>query len=272
MHLSNFQKVNQFMTAFGQATYNIPKLELFNDDKLVNLRLSLIKEEFNEIKEAINNNDFVEFIDGIADLLVVTYGTGLAFGCNVDETISDILSNKYDLEQKDKNNYDMVLEVMNYEKNLICTIPQPKLIKGCTKLIDQLIEDINNEIELLYQSINKIKLIKYIPIPNYIIIKRYFNNIIGNIVIKTYKLGITYGIDVNKAFDIVHNSNMSKLCISEDEAKQTVEWYLKNESRYPTPSYKQAVDEKYWIVYEQSTGKVLKSINYTPADLKNLAE
>ena len=64
---------------------------------------------------------------------------------------------------------------------------------------------------------------------------------------------------------------MSKLCVSEDEAKRTVEWYLKNETRYPTPAYKPASDGKHWIIYEQSTGKVLKSINYTPADLKKFA-
>jgi hypothetical protein len=65
---------------------------------------------------------------------------------------------------------------------------------------------------------------------------------------------------------------MSKLCISEEEAKQTVEWYLKNELRYPSPAYKPTSDGTHWIIYEQSTGKVLKSINYTPADLKKFGQ
>ena len=43
----------------------------------------------------------------------------------------------------------------------------------------------------------------------------------------TYKIGIFLGINLDKSFDIVHKSNMSKLCVSENEAKETVEWYKK---------------------------------------------
>ena len=43
------------MTAFGQPTLKTPQLESYTDDKLFNFRLSLIKEEFKEIKEAIKN-------------------------------------------------------------------------------------------------------------------------------------------------------------------------------------------------------------------------
>jgi hypothetical protein len=52
---------------------------------------------------------------------------------------------------------------------------------------------------------------------------------------------------------------MSKLCISEEEAIATVEKYKKNDDRYDTPSYREA--EGYWVIYNKSTGKILKSMN-----------
>lgn len=79
-----------------------------------------------------------------------------------------------------------------------------------------------------------------------------------------------FGINGDEAFNIVHKSNMSKLCSSEDEAKQTVEWYKKNEKRYDSPTYRKSACDKYWVIYNQSTGKVLKSINYTPANFDTL--
>lgn len=77
-----------------------------------------------------------------------------------------------------------------------------------------------------------------------------------------------FGVDADKAFELVHNSNMSKLCKSEDEAKETVEHYLKD-TRY-NPAYKPSDDGKYFIVYDQSLGKILKSVRYSPVDLSEL--
>ena len=65
-------------------------------------------------------------------------------------------------------------------------------------------------------------------------------------------------------FDEVQRSNMSKACVSEDEAKQTVEFY-KNEK--DTDAYYEEVEGK-WLVYRKGDNKTLKSINYSPADLK----
>ena len=72
------------------------------------------------------------------------------------------------------------------------------------------------------------------------------------------------------SFDIVHRSNMSKLCISEEEAKQTVENYKLNDKRYKTPEYRKSDNDKYWVVFNRGTGKILKSINYNPADFREL--
>ena len=91
-----------------------------------------------------------------------------------------------------------------------------------------------------------------------------------------YGAGVSFGIDLNRAFEIVHSSNMSKLCVDENEAQDTVLWYKEQFKQgklpYDSPAYRRSDDEKYWVVYNESTGKILKSINYTPADFKELLQ
>ena len=64
---------------------------------------------------------------------------------------------------------------------------------------------------------------------------------------------------------------MSKLCKDEEEAKDTVAKYEKEfkegNSKYDTPYYYHNEEQDYWIVKNRSTGKVLKSINYTAVKL-----
>ena len=77
-------------------------------------------------------------------------------------------------------------------------------------------------------------------------------------------MGLIIGVDLDASFDIVHSSNMTKICNNEKDAQDTVAWYLKNDKRYSTPSYKK---NKYgYIIYNEETGKILKSIYYVPAN------
>jgi len=93
---------------------------------------------------------------------------------------------------------------------------------------------------------------------------------LSDILYVTYGMGIEMGIDLDKSFDIVHNSNMTKFCKSEKEAIDTVNWYKENEKRYDTPSYRKSSDENHWVVYNKSNDKALKSINYTPANFDSM--
>lgn len=83
--MSNFDKVKEFMKYFGQKVNDTPDVNLLNDSKLKNLRIKLIEEEVNELKEALNNNDYVEVLDAILDILYVTYGAGAAYGFDIDK-------------------------------------------------------------------------------------------------------------------------------------------------------------------------------------------
>lgn len=69
-------------------------------------------------------------------------------------------------------------------------------------------------------------------------------------------------------FDEVQRSNMSKACVSEEEAKKTVEYY---KSEKDTEAYYKEREGK-WLVYRVGDDKTLKSINYSPADLKSILE
>ena len=159
--MSNFDKVTTFNKVFGVTTHDTLQPEIFTKDpKLVNLRLSLIKEEVKELEEAIQNHDMPEVIDALADILYVVYGAGASFGINLD-----------------------------------------------------------------------------------------------------------------KAFDIVHSSNMSKICPTEELAQKTVENYKRlfeeGKSPYDSPAYKKEETGLGYIIYNQSTGKVLKNIKYNAVDFTN---
>nr|QBK89477.1 MAG: phosphoribosyl-ATP pyrophosphohydrolase [Mimivirus LCMiAC02] len=95
-----------------------------------------------------------------------------------------------------------------------------------------------------------------------------------NILCVVYCIGLVLNIDLDIAFDLVHKSNMTKLCYTTEEASLTVISYRikykKNGSPYDSPAYKKSSDNKYWIVYNKSTGKILKSINYKPVSFASM--
>ena len=85
--MSNFSKVGIFMKTFGQEVKNKPS---FSTDKINKLRLDLIKEELNELTEAMNNKDLLEVADALTDILYVTYGAGHAFGIDLDKCFEEV--------------------------------------------------------------------------------------------------------------------------------------------------------------------------------------
>ena len=148
--MSNFNKIVEFHKAFGLIHNDNHDESSLNNEALVKLRLGLIEEEFNELKQAITEKDFTEVRDAIADLLYVVYGTASSFGIQADND-----------------------------------------------------------------------------------------------------------------FDVIHQSNMTKLCKTEEIAQETVQWYKQNKlDVYDTPAYRKSDDNVHWVVYNESTGKILKSIYY----------
>ena len=85
--MSNFNKVGIFMKTFGQEVKTKPS---FSSDKINKLRIDLIKEELDELQEAMENNDLLEVADALTDILYVTYGAGHAFGINLDKCFDEV--------------------------------------------------------------------------------------------------------------------------------------------------------------------------------------
>ena len=85
--MSNFNKVGIFMKTFGQE---VKSKASFSTDKINKLRIDLIKEELDELKEAMDNNDLLEVADALTDILYVTYGAGHAFGIDLDKCFDEV--------------------------------------------------------------------------------------------------------------------------------------------------------------------------------------
>ena len=85
--MTNFEKVGIFMKTFGQEVKT--KAELSNN-KINELRISLINEELEELKKAIEDNDILEVADALTDILYVAYGAGHAFGINLDKCFEEV--------------------------------------------------------------------------------------------------------------------------------------------------------------------------------------
>ena len=115
--MSNFNKVGTFMKTFGQEVKTKPS---FSTEKINNLRIDLIKEELQELKEAMNNKDLLEVADALTDILYVTYGAGHAFGINLDKCFEEVQnSNMSKLDKNGKPIYNESGKVMkgpNYFK------------------------------------------------------------------------------------------------------------------------------------------------------------
>ena len=85
--MSNFNKVGTFMKTFGQEVKTKPS---FSSDKINKLRIDLIKEELDELQEAMKNNDLLEVADALTDILYVTYGAVHAFGIDLDKCFDEV--------------------------------------------------------------------------------------------------------------------------------------------------------------------------------------
>ena len=85
--MSNFNKVKTFMNTYGQE---VKERATFPENKIVQLRIDLIEEELNELKEAVKNNDIVEVADALTDILYVTYGAGHSFGIDLDKCFDEV--------------------------------------------------------------------------------------------------------------------------------------------------------------------------------------
>ncbi len=170
---------------------------------------------------------------------------------------SDILrllqtNNSYDLEliQSFKTNFEKIYDFNSAFGVKNNTSIQKNLFDSDKKLVDYRLSLVNEEVSELNEAVKNKDFIETI-------------DALSDILYVVYGFYTALGVDADKAFDLVHKSNMSKLCKTENEAKETVKSY-QSDDRYDSPTYRLSDDGTHYVVYNQSTSKILKSINYNP--------
>ena len=115
--MTNFEKVRLFMNTYGQE---VKDKAGFSDAKTNKLRIDLIKEELEELTEAMQDKNLLEVADALTDILYVTYGAGHAFGIDLDKCFEEVQnSNMSKLGEDGKPIYNEAGKVMkgpNYFK------------------------------------------------------------------------------------------------------------------------------------------------------------
>ena len=115
--MTNFEKVGVFMKTFNQ---DVKVKSSLSTDKINLLRISLINEELEELKQAMSEKNLTEVADALTDILYVTYGAGHAFGINLDKCFEEVQnSNMSKLDDNGKPIYNESGKVMkgpNYFK------------------------------------------------------------------------------------------------------------------------------------------------------------
>jgi predicted HAD superfamily Cof-like phosphohydrolase len=260
---TNFEKIIEFHNAFDLPYCEKLSIENLQNFKILSLRIKLISEELNELKHSKN---MTEQLDAIGDLLYVIYGAGASFGINLDLEFDKLYKLKIFNIIKETSSIlyedcDFALRKKQYAKNIhtnfqkVLHINEFATISWWKRInVRSLITNLENKLLELSQNL---LLTNYDKIPCILVDMLYS--------IYNTKYHECYDLDIDNLYAEIHRSNMSKLCSSEKEAIDSVNEYKeKYLDRYPNPTFIKAPDNIHFIIIEQTTGKRLKSKNYSP--------
>jgi len=260
--------VADFNYLFGVISHKYPNddsvmVERFNsfspsfNKSQMNLRFGLINEEVKELEQAIKDKNPIEIIDALCDILYVVAGAKVYFNFSIDNTIKDTIESIQDTKRTmnsllTKVDTDYVVDILSASDEVNKFFSE---ILDYNKVLCDLTELFINERKSQYHKIFVEHLIKL------------YNKALDKIVVNVFEMGKLFGLDIVYLFDIVHNSNMTKICGLEEDARETVEWYKINELRYAEPAYRKICynEKDYYVIYDIATKKILKSIKYIPA-------
>lgn len=80
-------QVKEFHQAFGIVISEKPAMQ---DEATIDLRIALIREEFDELQQAFEDGSIVDIADALGDLLYVIYGAGVSFGIDLEPVTDEI--------------------------------------------------------------------------------------------------------------------------------------------------------------------------------------
>ena len=283
--INGFIKINPFINS---------NLKIFDSHSLIRLRLNLIKEEIGELNVAIKNNDYKEIRDAIGDILYVVYGMSDVLCIDIDyifitnlqkELMKYYLNDSHNSSENINNKFidNIIISSENGNKKItnfnyikifikkLCKCnhnDSDTIIEANIKLKNHMLKKLNDEylkleqefeIETIYFDNDK----KQHSNENKFLI---VSQLLYNLLKITYILANLYNINADSDFAIIHESNMSKLCDTEEDAIATVvsynNKYQNGTSPYDSPYCYELPDLQKWIVKNKSTGKALKNIKY----------
>jgi predicted HAD superfamily Cof-like phosphohydrolase len=325
---TNFNKVMEFNRAFdmvsseiseyscyeedlnGNIKYNPLKnirTEIFKDStnssnsSLIKLRLDLIREELDELNDAIIQNDIIEQRDACADILYVVYGMADILGIAMDDVFANNVKTNLEYYINNDLSTDFNTKTNLLDNNLlgnnslininnISNFNKIKIISNnilgfniSSRPILELVQLIKDKLNLSYKELENNCIVinindgindsindsinDNININNNMITKfKLIANNLYDLLKWTYIMTQVIGVNADSDFTIVHDSNMSKLCSTKEDAIATVEdyqaKYKAGKSPYDSPYYYYLPDLNKWIVKNLSSGKALKNIKY----------
>lgn len=261
-------QVSEFNYLFGVISHDYQLepnifLELFDNKsvkfniKQVDLRYKLIHEEISELVDAVNTKNSIEIIDAMCDILYVVAGAKVYFNLKNDN-INNMLSYS-GLDTKifsQSLSIDTSKIIRIIELDYVCD--DENNFSVLLKVVKTYLESLANETSKILQNENSSELV--------ISISNTYNGILDNIIINILRMSLRLEININELFKLVHKSNMSKICEDVETAIETISWYKNNELRYSKPSYKEIEykQKKYWVIFDDESKKILKSIKYNP--------
>ena len=207
--MTHFSKVSEFNTIFDVDV--VPhdetplNLNMIHNNKVATLRYDLIYEEgILELKPAFDSNNRIEIADALADLLYVCYGALYAYSFDGDLLLREYAP--YTISPSE--NLNLLIQNLESHSNQN-NYYEPTTSYSPNDCMNRLIEMIENLKREFFTNKNIYSV----------------KNILLRIIANTYNFAYQLNIPIDLVFDLVHRSNMSKICISEFEARLTVKTY-----------------------------------------------
>lgn len=221
---------------------------LDEDKQLIETKRNLINEELNELLEAIDKNNLINIIDALIDMLYVIYGVYYSF-----EGLT--IFNK-DFNEYCKKSLVSLDNINNkqFKKYIITQFYNDNIVN------DYFFKHFVDNLKLVNVNFNKT------------IMKKELNTILNDYIDNIFSIFIVLNINPTPFFDEIHNSNMTKFCVNEDEVGLTSKHY---QNEFNCNTYyieKSFFDSKLYIVKRSSDNKILKSINYTKPNINKILQ
>lgn len=229
--------VCQFRHAFKLKVAGEPQHDVFrkNPPEVESCTL-LIFEELRELERGIEEKSLYAVTDAIVDAQYVLNAAAACFGLSLDEEI--------------QSRHGTGMTELKFA-------PKPQ---------QHIFDENPGDVQRRMNAITKQKVALQVNIQN----KNFgsMTDALADIWYELFSASALFGIDLDRAFGIVHRANMAKLCRSEEQAEDTVRWYLGNSDRYKSPRWE--TDGTYWRVSDEDQAKPLKCIGWTEPDFSPL--